>query len=167
MVAMPARPVSPRASSNLPTTDRLWRTLAEFSLPSTPGSERQAMERVALIARTAGIKPAALERLKTAVAEATLNAMEHGNHYRAELPVRLAVRRSTATLRVDICDQGAGDIQPAGDPPGLQSPRGWGMFLIQRMVDEMKVTTGSDGHTVQLIMYLSYGSQDTSTPRKI
>jgi serine/threonine-protein kinase RsbW len=161
MVVMPGQPIQPQIASNLPKTDRLWRTLAEFSLPSTPGSERQAMERVALIARTAGLRPAALERLKTAVAEATLNAMEHGNHYRAELPVRLAVRRSTATLRVDICDRGEGELHPAGDPPAQQSPRGWGMFLIQNMVDELILTSGSEGHTIQLIMYLSYASQET------
>ena len=44
-----------------------------------------------------GMAPARLERLKTAVAEATMNAMEHGNEYRPDSPVRIRVAAPTAT----------------------------------------------------------------------
>ena len=67
----------------------LRRTLAEFSVPSEPGNERLAMETVAEAVRDLGIRGENLERLKTAVAEATMNAMEHGNKYRAEVPVEI------------------------------------------------------------------------------
>ena len=36
----------------------------------------------------------------------------------------------------------------------LQTPRGWGLFLIKNMVDEMHVTNDVDHHTVELIVYL-------------
>jgi serine/threonine-protein kinase RsbW len=58
------------------------RTLAELSVPSEPGNERRAMEKVAGAVEGLGLPAPTLERLKTAVAEATMNAMEHGNHYR-------------------------------------------------------------------------------------
>ena len=67
------------------------RTLADFTLPSEPGNERRAMEEVARAVSEVGLPERTLERLKTAVAEATMNAMEHGNHYRAELPVIIEV----------------------------------------------------------------------------
>jgi hypothetical protein len=69
----------------------LGRTLADFSVPSEPGNERLAMETVAETARGLGFSGENLERLKTAVAEATMNAMEHGNDYKPEVPVELQV----------------------------------------------------------------------------
>src|SRR3954454_8041859 len=53
--------------------------LAAFELPSAPGNEREAMDRVARAVAGLGIEPARLERLKTAVGETAMNAMEHGN----------------------------------------------------------------------------------------
>ena len=35
---------------------------------------------------------------------------------------------------------------------GLQSSRGWGLFLIQNMVDELHVSSDDRHHTVELIM---------------
>jgi anti-sigma regulatory factor (Ser/Thr protein kinase) len=55
------------------------RTLAELSMPSEPGNERRAMEEVAAAVGGLELAGPTLERLKTAVAEATMNAMEHGN----------------------------------------------------------------------------------------
>ena len=68
-----------------------WRVLAELSVPSEPGNERLAMERVAEVIKELGLSEQRLERLKTAVAEATMNAMEHGNRYRPEVPVVIEV----------------------------------------------------------------------------
>jgi anti-sigma regulatory factor (Ser/Thr protein kinase) len=69
------------------------RLLAEFSIPSQPGNERIAMRRVAEAVRPLGLKSDRLERLATAVSEATMNAMEHGNHFEPERPVSVRVVR--------------------------------------------------------------------------
>src|SRR5918997_4561938 len=92
----------------------LSRTLAEFSVPSEAGNERLAMETVAQAVRDLNIRGENLERLKTAVAEATMNAMEHGNRYRAEIPVLIEVAASDADLSVRITDEGSG-------PPAFES----------------------------------------------
>ena len=136
----------------------LRRTLAEFSVPSEPGNERLAMETVAEAVRDLDIRGENLERLKTAVAEATMNAMEHGNKYRAEVPVEVVVLVEDRDLMVRITDRGSGPPpSQGGDAPdleakleGMQTPRGWGLFLIKSMVDEMSIT-GDDGHhTIEL-----------------
>jgi anti-sigma regulatory factor (Ser/Thr protein kinase) len=62
------------------------RTLADFTLPSEPGNERRAMDEVASAVSGLGLPERTLERLKTAVAEATMNAMEHGNNYEPGVP---------------------------------------------------------------------------------
>ena len=39
----------------------------------------------------------------------------------------------------------------------LQSPRGWGLFLIKNMVDDMRITSDATHHTVELMLYLEGG----------
>jgi anti-sigma regulatory factor (Ser/Thr protein kinase) len=117
------------------------------------------MDRVAtLVSQELALPASQLERLKTAVAETTMNAMEHGNHFQAELPTRVQVLSSASTLVIRITDQGGGRPIPAASTPdleaklaGLQSPRGWGLFLIKNMVDEMHLYTDDIHHTVELI----------------
>ena len=141
------------------------RVLAEVNLPSEPGNERRAAEEVAEVVEGFGLSPERLERLKTAVAEATMNAMEHGNGYRPEIPVDVLVLGSGSELAVRITDQGGSPV-PVPDPEvpdlaakleGLQTPRGWGLFLIRNMVDEMNITGDQKHHTVELVMHLEGG----------
>jgi serine/threonine-protein kinase RsbW len=141
------------------------RVLAKLSEPSEPGKERLAMERVAAVVKELGLSEQRLERLKIAVAEATMNAMEHGNRYRSEVPVVIEVLCSDADLSVRINDQG-GIRDPAPDKEvpdletkleGLQTPRGWGLFLIRNMVDEMHITSDEVHNTVGLVMHLEGG----------
>jgi anti-sigma regulatory factor (Ser/Thr protein kinase) len=137
------------------------RLLAEFSVPSEPGNERLAMARVAEAIGELEVRGENLERLKTAVAEATMNAMEHGNHYRAESPVLIEVSASDTQLSVKITDEGSGPPAFHSETPdleakleGRQTPRGWGLFLIKNMVDDMEVTGDEHHHTVELILHL-------------
>ena len=139
----------------------LSRTLAEFSVPSEPGNERRAMEVVADTVKDLGLAQQRLEQLKTAVSEATMNAMEHGNDYRAELPVLIEVSASDTQLSVKITDEGSGPPAFHADAPdleakleGMQTARGWGLFLIRNMVDDMEVTGDEHHHTVELILHL-------------
>ncbi len=137
-----------------------YRTLSELSVPSEPGNERLAMEEVAGTVEGLGLPDRTLERLKTAVAEATMNAMEHGNRYMAEVPVLIEVAASDADLSVRITDEGGGPPAFDSETPdlaakldGAQTPRGWGLFLIKSMVDEMNVTGDERHHTVELIVH--------------
>jgi len=136
-------------------------TLAAWSVASQAGNERLTMERVAAVVRGLNLAPKRLEQLKTAVAEAVLNAMEHGNGYQSHLPVDITVRTLDDVLSIRITDRGGG---PSGDAPetpdieaklaGRQSPRGWGLFLVEQMVDEMRVSGDDHEHTLELIMRL-------------
>jgi anti-sigma regulatory factor (Ser/Thr protein kinase) len=135
--------------------------LTNFTVPSEPGNERRAIEQVEKAVRPLGLPGPRLERLKTAVAEATMNAMEHGNGYRAEVPVEVDVLHAGDELLVRITDRGGGQEIPEPESPDLeaklesrQTPRGWGLFLIQSMVDELRVTTDEVHHTVELVLNL-------------
>jgi anti-sigma regulatory factor (Ser/Thr protein kinase) len=155
------------------------RRLDAFSLPSEPGNERLALARVAGTVQGLGLSEGRLEKLKTAVAEATMNAIEHGNGNRAEIPVEVEVSQDGDEIIVAISDQGgdatsgdatSGDAK-AGDAPteepdllkkleGAQSPRGWGLFLIRNMVDAMDITTNGQRHTIWLTMRTGGAAHD-------
>jgi serine phosphatase RsbU (regulator of sigma subunit)/anti-sigma regulatory factor (Ser/Thr protein kinase) len=141
-----------------------WQTLAELTVPSEPGNERIAMEQVSEALRGFNLPSKRMDQLKTAVAEATMNAMEHGNHYLPDKPVSIKVLASSAALSVHITDHGGTrtlSTNPEIEVPDieaklaeLQTPRGWGLFLIKNMVDEMHISNDDTHHTVELIMYL-------------
>lgn len=137
-----------------------WQPLGEWAVPSAPGNERMAMEKVVEAITEVGLPDRSLERLKTAVAEATMNAMEHGNHYQADKPVDIRVRANGGAVSVSITDEGGDQHIQEPDTPdldaklaGLQTPRGWGLFLIKNLVDDMHVTSNGTRHTLELIMY--------------
>src|SRR5882672_4961095 len=152
-----------------PATRADERTLAEFAVASEPGNERLALARVADAVADQGLSDARLERLKTAVAEATMNAIEHGNGNRPEIPVEVEVTQDGDEIVVAITDQG-GRMHPDTDEheapdlvrklDGDQSPRGWGLFLIRNMVDAMDVTTDGQRHTIWLTMRTGGAAHD-------
>jgi serine phosphatase RsbU (regulator of sigma subunit)/anti-sigma regulatory factor (Ser/Thr protein kinase) len=149
-----------------------WPLVAQFSLASERGNEREALTRVAEAVSGFALPPARLERLKTAVAEATMNAMEHGNRYQADLKTEIVVRVSPTAeaVAVHITDHGGGQPVPEPTTPNLeakllgqQPPRGWGLFLIEKMVDEMNTASDARHHTVELIMRLTGDSNGNPT----
>lgn len=141
--------------------------MTQITLPSERGNERQAMEKVVAAVQEVSFPAGKLEKLKTAVAEATMNAMEHGNHYQADLPVEIEVLANATAVSVRITDHGGGQPIPDAETPdleaklaGTQSPRGWGLFLIENMVDELNAGSDEVHHTVELIMYLEDGGDE-------
>lgn len=147
-----------------------WKTLKRFSLPSAPGNERLAMEIVADALLSEGLSPQRMERIKTAVAEAALNAMEHGSGFREDAPVDILVEASEQQVRVCITDIGLGEIRTPQGAPKLEakldereSPRGWGLFLIQSMVDDLNILTEEQGHTIELLVYKTDPAENGTT----
>ena len=146
------------------------RRLASFALASVPGNERIALDQVVASVAALNLAPDRLNRLKTAVAEATMNAIEHGNGGRPGLAVGIEVFQSGAEVVVTITDHGGrndeGWSEGQAEIPdlarkleGQQDPRGWGLFLIRHMVDAMDVTTVGEYRTVRLTIQIGPGRQ--------
>jgi anti-sigma regulatory factor (Ser/Thr protein kinase) len=155
------------ASMEVPLQDSagslIWRELDSFTVASAPGNEREAIARTAQAAYALGLTQDRVERVRTAVGEATMNAMEHANHFDSALVVTVTVRASAEWLSVLITDHGDTPVPPIAEAPapdlsaklaGTQSPRGWGLFLIKNLVDEVRVSNEADSHTIELLMRL-------------
>ncbi len=119
------------------------------------------MDRVAAAVADLGLAPARLERLKTAVSETAMNAIEYGSQGDAGRPGRHRRRDDRATPSSSgsptaPCPARVPDDAEAPDIErklaGEQKPRGWGLFLIKNMVDSMDVTSDGSTQTVTLTM---------------
>jgi serine phosphatase RsbU (regulator of sigma subunit)/anti-sigma regulatory factor (Ser/Thr protein kinase) len=144
--------------------------LLSLTLPGEPGNERTAMTRVAEAVAPLDLPSARVERLKTAVSEATMNAIEYGSQNDPAIPVEITAWVTADDLVVSIADRGlSGPIPDAEQPDleaklaGQQKARGWGLFLIKHMVDAMEVTTEGTTQTVTLTLHLR-GADDAEQP---
>lgn len=138
----------------------------QVCLPSELGYEKVAMSTAAAMAAMMGFSPDRIEDLKTAVAEACINAIEHGNHLNNSLSVGVELSTSNDELEVKVIDDGSG-VNAAPQTPdidrkvlGEEDPRGMGMFLIQALVDEAEWHKGPPGKSfVRLVIRLDKENQ--------
>jgi serine/threonine-protein kinase RsbW len=141
-------------------------TTVEVRLPSRLGYEKVAMSTAAAVAKLVGLRPDRIEDLKTAVAEACINAIEHGNRLNEKLSVGVVLSASDDVLEVKVIDDGKGIRSQPPKPDidrkmhGEEDPRGMGMFLIQALVDEAEWVAGIDGKSsyVRLVIRLDKDS---------
>jgi serine/threonine-protein kinase RsbW len=134
----------------------------EVRLPSRLGFEKVAMSTAASVAKLMGFREDRVEDLKTAVAEACINAIEHGNRLNEKLSVGVVLSAAADKLEVKVIDDGKGMTKQPAKPDidrkmhGEEGPRGMGMFLIQALVDEAEWVVGSEGKSsyVRLVIRL-------------
>ena len=135
-------------------------TRTELQIPSHFGCEKIAMEFVASVAKRTGFSEAQIEDLKTAVSEACLNAIEHGNEMDNTKRVGITLTVEDSRLQVEVHDDGKGIGQV--HPPriedqieGKYKPRGWGVFLIKSLMDNVEFETMPEGgNVVRMILYI-------------
>jgi serine/threonine-protein kinase RsbW len=132
----------------------------ELHVPSVLGYEKVVMDFAASVAKLMNFPPERIEDLKTAVAEACINAIEHGNQMDASTSVGITLTLESSKLQVDIQDQGKG-IDHIEEPriehkiAGKEKTRGWGMFLIQRLMDEVTFESAPEGGNVtRMVIHL-------------
>jgi serine/threonine-protein kinase RsbW len=120
------------------------RSRVELRLPSRLGFEKVAMNTAASVAHIMGFADERIEDLKTAIAEACINAMEHGNKLDETLYVGVILSVSQDSLEIKVLDTGRGPQGHAVTPDidrkmhEEEATRGMGMFLIEALVDEVE-----------------------------
>lgn len=131
----------------------------ELHVRSTHGAEKVAMDFAANVAKSMNFPPDRVEDLKTAVAEACMNAIEHGNKLDSTTRVGIRLVVDKDKLQIAVQDQGRGVAKPP--TPDIESrmegkidPRGWGIFLIQNLMDEVTFESTAEGGVVKMIIYL-------------
>ena len=133
--------------------------VVEVYIPSELGYEKIPMAAAATVAHRMGFSQDRIDDLKTAVSEAVTNAIEHGNQSNVDIKVMVELTIQDKSLTLNVVDQGKQPIPAIADggaeferQPGY--PRGWGMFLIKRLVDEMVISTKPGRNEVRMVIHL-------------
>jgi serine/threonine-protein kinase RsbW len=133
----------------------------EVTLPNRIGYERMAMECSASFAKMIGFVSERVDDLRTAVSEACLNAIEHGNKGRPNARVVITINYNDANFMISVTDEGEGIKSPVANPDiqkkieELEAPRGMGIFLIKQLADQFEFSKlKNSGHTLKMIFKL-------------
>jgi len=131
----------------------------EIILTSQIGHERIAMACSASFAEMYGFPKDRIEDLKTIVAEASINAMQHGNKGRVDAKVIVSMRYQDDTIRVWVTDEGDGIKQrpPSPDIEKIieadEALSGFGLFLIEQLADQVAFKESADkGHVIEMAL---------------
>ena len=126
----------------------------EISLPNQVGYERIARACSESFATMLGLSPERIEDLKTIVAEAAINAVQHGNKERPDARVTVLMSFKDDTIYVAVQDEGEGIKEILPDPDierivnNLDPPIGFGTFLIRELADRLEFDKTADGASI-------------------
>jgi serine/threonine-protein kinase RsbW len=134
----------------------------EVSLPYVLGYERVAMDCSASLAKFIGFSADRIDDLKTAVSEACMNAIEHGNGLRPDARVIVTMNFVKDAFTVSVMDEGKGLLDLPKKPDIAQkikkkeTPRGLGIYLMEQLMDQVEfneITNG--GHVVRMVIKMA------------
>ena len=135
--------------------------LVEVKLPNTLGAEKVAIKKAVTIAKEMGFSKDRIEDLKTAIGEACINAIEHGNKFNKNTKVGVTFSADDSTLQVVVHDEGDGvDLNKIPQnriaEDGLPRRRGYGVFLISNLVNEFTIDNKpGEGNNVKMLIHLN------------
>lgn len=127
----------------------------EITLPCAPEAELIAARTLEQIGVSLKLQPHVTERLQMALIEACINAMEHSGSFEKKVFVRFHVTKQ----RLEMAVESAGRFF---DPAEVENPdiesklssrkkRGWGLKLIQSIMDEVHIERIDDRTRVLLV----------------
>ncbi|EFO80770.1 putative anti-sigma regulatory factor, serine/threonine protein kinase [Oscillochloris trichoides DG-6] len=115
----------------------------ELTLPNQLGYELIARDAIAAFARRLGMPMDRVDDMKTALCEACINAIEHGNLLNPDLRVHILCHVDAERFVIEVYDQGLRRFVPPSSLPniadklnGTGSLRGMGLLLISQLSDE-------------------------------
>jgi len=117
----------------------------EIHLPKKPGAEKEARDRASSFATAIGFGMERIEDIMTAVSEACLNAMEHAPSQDLSDTVLVTFLRDEQGMQIVVANKGKSFLPPEGKPDlrekieGRDRARGWGLYLMRELADEVEI----------------------------
>lgn len=132
----------------------------ELNIPSNPVFERVVRASAAEVGSAFGFSDERIEDLKLAISEAVNNAIDHGNRREVSKLVAVVFEIDGEKLEIRISDEGPGvervDLsRRVVDEANLEAGqlRGFGMYLISELVDDLEVSSSHRGTMLTLRLY--------------
>jgi serine/threonine-protein kinase RsbW len=126
----------------------------EIRILPKAGREKEAMERAGSFAAAIGFQNDRIEDIRTSVSEACLNAIEHTEGRSDTVLVRFL--RDGAGMKITVANKGKPFSPVEGKPDirekmeGRSRPRGWGVYLMRELSDEVEITHDQGVTTVTI-----------------
>jgi len=126
----------------------------ELKLPIIPNMELIATQTAEVIARHMNLNEEQSGEISMALIEACINAFEHS---KSDNNVFIHFLIEEDSLVVKVIDQGIGFDKTKVEIPKIENKigkeerkRGWGLQLIQELMDSVEFESNSDGTTVTM-----------------
>ena len=128
----------------------------KLMLPMAPDMELVASQTAAAFASWMEMSAERVGEVEMAVVEACINAFEHSHAQERKVDITFRAFGQGAPERLEIVvhDRGVGFVpSEAGASDTARKPvggkkRGWGLRIIQGLMDEVRILSGSEGTTV-------------------
>lgn len=136
----------------------------EIFLPVKSRSELVAVRAVEEIGGEIGFDDVAIAQIKSALVEACINAFEHGEVKDGKVHVRFVSGPDRLAIHVRNVG-GSFDRTPLDEPtpgtgPAPLTKRGWGIELMQKMMDEVRFERLNGGIKLVMVKYLKKKGED-------
>jgi serine/threonine-protein kinase RsbW len=121
-----------------------------------PDMEVAASKTATAMAEFMRMSPDKIDEVRLAVVEACINAFEHSRASDRKVHITFAVlgEREPQALEITVRDAGVGFAPAALEEPNIADKlkaarkRGWGLKIIQGLMDEVEIASGEGGTTV-------------------
>jgi serine/threonine-protein kinase RsbW len=128
----------------------------KLTLPMAPDMEVVASQAASSLAAFIGMSPDRVDEVRLAVVEACINAFEHSHssERKVEITFCLIGDREPDCLEISVHDRGVGFALGEVEEPKIEAKlkgsrkRGWGLKIIQGLMDEVRILSSTQGTTV-------------------
>jgi len=133
-------------------------TEVDLKIPMVPDMELAAAKTAEAMAEYAHFSDDEIEEIKMAIIETCINAFEHSESMDRNVYISFHVDKKK--MVVEIMDKGKGFVKKDVETPDIakkihaEYKRGWGMQLIESLMDEVDVQSSEDGTVVSLTKFI-------------
>ena len=126
----------------------------ELTIPIIHDMELAATKTAEVVAKHMGLDEEKSAEISMALIEATINAFEHSNSNTGNVEIHFVIEGDT--LLITVTDKGKGFDKSKVKIPKIEEKissdfkRGWGLQLIQELMDTVKYESSEDGTTVTM-----------------
>ena len=134
----------------------------EMVIPMGGDTELIAAHAVEQIARRVNFRPEAINQIKTALIEACINAAEHSlspdrkiyQRFRLENDKLVVTVASRGVVPANLASENGHEVRGTEEKEEATSRRGWGLKLIQTLMDEVEFERVDDGTQLRMTKYI-------------
>jgi len=126
----------------------------ELTIPIIHDMELAATKTAEVVAKHMGLDEEKSAEISMAIIEATINAFEHSDSEAGNVEIHFVIQRDT--LLITVTDRGKGFDRSKVKIPKIEEKlssdfkRGWGLQLIQELMDTVKFESSEEGTTVTM-----------------